>query len=132
MRKRTRRLQKTEEPPAKRSAVDQQEGEDGGSMSSEKPKEKLREEDQKERDDEGSGEKLLNLEAEGGQQLQPDEETEKEAGKGTEETERGQEMMEAVVREDSKDDEKQEACSPSTGPAGADVWVETVKGLIDD
>lgn len=123
MHKRTghRPPQKTEEPPAKRYAVDQQEGEDVGSVSSEKPEEKLRKEDQKEREDEGSGEKPLSLEEEGGRHLQPDKEREEEAGKGTEETERGREMMEAVVREDSRDDEKQEACSPSTGPAGADV-----------
>lgn len=130
MRKRCRResLQETEEPPAKRSAVDKQEGadrEDVGRMSSDTPKEKLSKEDQmtkqKERKDEGSGDELLNLEEGGGKQLQPQEEREEEAGEGKVETERGQQIKEVIAREDSKDDENQEACSPPTGPAGVDV-----------
>lgn len=109
--------QETEGPPAKRSAVDKQEGEDAERLSSD-IREKLSKEEQmkkKGREDEGSGDKLLNLEEEGGKQMQPEEERE-EAGKEKVETEeRQEEKKKLIAGEDIMDDEKEEA-----GPAGVD------------
>lgn len=98
--------QETEGPPAKRSAVDKQEGDDAERLSSGITREKLSKEEQmkkKYRQDEGRGDKLLNLEEEGGKQMQPEEERE-EAGK-----------EKVIAKEDSIDNEKEEA-----GPAGVD------------
>lgn len=127
MRKRCRRevRQETEEPPAKKSAMDRQEGEhredvDGLSSST---KEKINEQEQLEQNDKGadkeSGDKLLNLEEIEGNQTQPE-------GQGVEET--GQEKIETVERQEEKrehraransiDDERdEEAGSPPTGQA---------------
>lgn len=123
MRKRSCRevQQETEEPPAKKSAVDRREGEDVERLSSditrEKPNEEEQLEKQKERADEGSGEKLLNLEEEGGKQMQPQEEGEEEAGQKKVETEeRREKKKERGAGEDSIHDEQdEEACSPPTG-----------------
>lgn len=104
----------TEEPRAKRSAVDKQEDEDRKDAG--KTGEKLGEEEQmecKEREDDGNDDKLLNLEEEGGQQLQPEE----QAGQGKVETEEGQEKNESETTEVN---ETEERCSPTTEPAGVD------------
>lgn len=124
MRKRSSRevQRETEEPPAKKSAVDRREGEDVEGLLSditrEKPNEEEQLEEQKERADEG----LLNLEEEGGKQMQPQEEGEEEAGQKKVETEeRREKKKELAAGEDTIDDERdEEACSPPTGPAGVD------------
>ncbi|XP_070771379.1 general transcription factor 3C polypeptide 1 [Enoplosus armatus] len=115
MRKRCRRggRQEAEEPPAKKTAVDRHKGEDGEDAQKLNEGEQL--EKQKERADEGSGDKLLNVEEETGKQMQPEEE-------GEEKVETEERQRELRAREDSKDDERDEvACSPPTGPADIDV-----------
>lgn len=131
MRKRCRQEvpQETEEPAAKKSAVDRQEGkdrEDVDGLSSGTTAEKLHGEEQpekqKERAHEGSGDKLGNLEEEGGKQMQPEEEGEVEAGQEQLETEKTPEKKKDLrAREDSIDDERdKEACSPPTATAAVD------------
>lgn len=100
----------TEEPPAKKSAADKQEDKDreDAEIWSDKTGEKLNEEEQlkkqKERADEASGDKLLSLEEEGGQQVQPEEEGHEEARQEKMETEERHEKKE----EDSVTDERDE------------------------
>ncbi|XP_027139206.1 general transcription factor 3C polypeptide 1 isoform X2 [Larimichthys crocea] len=120
MRKRCRRgvPRETEEPPAKKSALNKQDGENredaerlAGEMTIEK---------QKERADEVSGDKLLNLEEEEGKQKQPEEEGERQAGKEKMETEDRPEKKELRDREESIDDERdEEPCSSPTGSGDA-------------
>lgn len=111
--------QETEGPPAKRSAVDEQEGgerEDAKQLLNDKTREKQSEEEQ-EGEDEQSGDKLLNLEEKGGNQIHPQEEIEEEAEKGkvgSEETQ--EEKDELIARESSVDNEKEDACSSPTAP----------------
>uniref|UniRef100_UPI0037E74EBE general transcription factor 3C polypeptide 1 n=1 Tax=Semicossyphus pulcher TaxID=241346 RepID=UPI0037E74EBE len=94
MRKRCRRgtRREKEEPPAKKPAVERQEGEDRVDVEgapSEVTKEKVNEEEQpekqEEREDEGTGETVLIVEEEGEKQVQP--EREEDAGQEKEETE---------------------------------------------
>ncbi|XP_041790222.1 general transcription factor 3C polypeptide 1 [Chelmon rostratus] len=100
----------TEEPPAKKSAADKQEDKDreDAEIWSDKTGEKLNEEEQlkkqKERADEASGDKLLSLEEEGGQQVQPEEKGHEEARQEKMETEERHEKKE----EDSVTDERDE------------------------
>ncbi|XP_070683568.1 general transcription factor 3C polypeptide 1 [Pempheris klunzingeri] len=133
MRKRCRRevgQVETEEPSAKKSAVDRQEGEDRGDtegLSSDLTTEALNEEGQlgkqKEKADDGSGDNLVNLEEEGGKMVQPDEEGEVEAGQVKVEPEKiREEKKELRAREDSRRDKRDdEACCPPTGRAGVDA-----------
>lgn len=119
--------QRTEGPPAKRSAVDKQEGrerEDAKQLLSDKTREKPSEEEQREKkegEDEGSGDKLLNLEEKGENQIHPQKEMEEGAGKGKVGSEEPQEEKnELIARENSIDNEKEDACSPPTGPTSVD------------
>lgn len=126
VRKRCRQedTQESEEPPAKIPAVDKQEGEDKERLSSDLTIEKQSEEEQlkkqKETADEGTRDSLLNLEEEGGKQMQPEEEGEGESRQEKMETEEKQEKIEELkAREDSMHEERdEEACSESTGPDG--------------
>ncbi|XP_045903076.1 general transcription factor 3C polypeptide 1-like [Micropterus dolomieu] len=123
--------QETEEPPAKKSAVERQEGEDREDvegLSSDTSREKLNEEGQlekqKERADEGSGDNLLNLEEEERKQIQPEEKGEEEAEQEKVETEEGWgEKRELRARADSIDEE---ACSPPSGPDDVDENVSFI------
>ncbi|XP_059189576.1 general transcription factor 3C polypeptide 1 [Centropristis striata] len=119
----------SEEPPAKRIALDTQQGEEGqeveGLARGETRKGGGNEEEQlemqKEKVDEGNGDKLLNLEEEGGKQMQPEDKREEEAEKEEKiETEERQEE-EKDQGADNRDDERQEeACSLPTKPAQTD------------
>ncbi|KAK5899005.1 hypothetical protein CesoFtcFv8_008527 [Champsocephalus esox] len=117
MRMRTRRevREEEEEPPAKRSAVEKQGGEDVAGSSSdatgEKPTEEEELERKKERTGEGSGEKLVNLEEEGGEVVQSEEEREQEKGK---------EELDSEEKKDGAESMEEEESSPSTSPAAAD------------
>ncbi|XP_035036603.2 general transcription factor 3C polypeptide 1 [Hippoglossus stenolepis] len=132
MRKRFRResKQETEEPPAKKAALDKQESKDGADGAdgadggdgggSDATRETPNEEAQMEkrmRSDEGSGEKQLNLEeAEPGEQTQHEEE-------GGEKT--GQEKMETEVQHEEKRELRSSKCSID------DENVEEASGLSD-
>ncbi|XP_029312111.1 general transcription factor 3C polypeptide 1 isoform X2 [Cottoperca gobio] len=121
MRKRARRevRKQTEEPPAKKTAVDKREGEGSSSdVTGEKLNEEEQLDEQKDGADDGSGD---NLEEEGGKLLQPEEDREHEAGREEVETEERQEENNRV-RADSLDDGREEgaACSPPTTPADVD------------
>ncbi|XP_068582952.1 general transcription factor 3C polypeptide 1 [Cebidichthys violaceus] len=127
MRKRPRLKirQETEEPPAKKAAVAEREGEDrrdSGGMSSDATKEGPNEEEQleqlEEQPGEGSGDKSSNLEEEGGKPMQPEEDREQE----TAETEgRREEKKDRRVRTSSVNAEREEeACPLPTTPAGVD------------
>lgn len=104
----------TEEPRAKRLAMDKQE--DEGRKDAGKAGEKVGDEEQmecKEREGHGNDDKLLNLEEEGGQQMQPEE----QAGQGKVETEEEQEKNESETREVNETEERR---SPTTEPAAVD------------
>lgn len=124
MRKRCRRetRQETEEPPAKKPAVDRQESKDrvdAEGLPSNVTNEGEQLEKQKEREDEESGDKQLNLrEDEGAEQTR-----EEEAGQDKIETEeRQEEQTEQRARGDSTDAERaEEACSPQAGLTDVDV-----------
>ncbi|XP_035516207.1 general transcription factor 3C polypeptide 1-like isoform X2 [Morone saxatilis] len=122
MRKRARRgvPQEPEEPPVKKSAVDKQKS--VKRLSGEKLNEEELLKKQKEGTDEGSGDKLLNLDEEEGKQMQPEEEGEGQPGqKKVETVEKQERKKELGAREDSIDDERdEEACSPPTESAGVD------------
>ncbi|XP_031719024.1 general transcription factor 3C polypeptide 1 [Anarrhichthys ocellatus] len=120
-----------EEPPAKKTVLVEQEGEDRrdlGGMSSDATKEQLNEEEQlekqKEQPGEGSGDKSLNLEEEeeeeeeeGGKLMKPEEDREQE----TVETEgRWEEKKDHRIRTRSIDRREEEACALPTRPAGVD------------
>lgn len=119
MRKRCRRgvHEETEEPPAKKSTVECEGGEDVEGLSSgitgEETNEEERLEKQKETADEGSGDTLVKLEEEKGKQMQAEEEEQVEAEQEKVETEKRPERMKLRARRDSIDDEE---CAPP-GPA---------------
>uniref|UniRef100_A0A671TTZ8 Ral transcription factor IIIC subunit 1 n=1 Tax=Sparus aurata TaxID=8175 RepID=A0A671TTZ8_SPAAU len=105
MRKRSRREvpQETEEPPAKKSAADKREGEEKERATSGKPRKKVDKEPRKkqqERTDEGSKDKLVNVEEEGGKQTQPEEGGEKKGGQEKVEAEKKEREKELRARED--------------------------------
>ncbi|XP_073327021.1 general transcription factor 3C polypeptide 1 isoform X3 [Pagrus major] len=118
MRKRSRREvpQETEEPAAKKSAADKQEGEEKERVSRKKLDKEQRKK-QQERTDEGSKDKLVDVEEETGKQMQPEEGGEKNGGQEKVEAEKEKELR---AREDSVDEERDEASSPPAGPAGDD------------
>ena len=127
IRKRSRREvpQETEEPPAKKSAAEKREGEEKERVTGGKPRKKLDKEPQKkhqERTDEGSKDKLVNVEEEEeGKQMQSEEGGEKKEGQEKVEVEkkgRGKEK-ELGAREDVGE-ERDEASSPPAEPAGDD------------
>lgn len=110
--------QETEGPPAKRSAVDKQEGGER-----DKTREKPSEEEQrkkKEGENEGSGDKLLNLEEKGENQIHPQQEIEEEAGKGKVGSEELQEETNELIARDNSTDNKKEDSSPPAAPTSAD------------
>nr|XP_019958712.1 PREDICTED: general transcription factor 3C polypeptide 1 [Paralichthys olivaceus] len=120
MRKRFRResLQETEEPPAKKAALDKQEsngGEDGegSDMTRETLNEEAQMKNQQERSDEESGEKQLNLEEkEREEQTQHEDEGEEKTGQEKMETEEPQEeKRELRSSKYSIDDENVEEAS---------------------
>ena len=127
MRKRSRREapQETEEPPAKKSAAEKREGEEKEKATSGKPRKKVDKEPRKtqeERTDEGSKDKSVNVEEEGGKQTLPEEGGEKKGGQEKVEAEkkgRGKEK-ELRAREDGVDEERDEASSPPAEPDGDD------------
>ncbi|XP_044044024.1 general transcription factor 3C polypeptide 1 [Siniperca chuatsi] len=126
--------QETQEPPAKKSAVDRQESEDREDVErlSSDIRQKLNEEEQlekqKARVDEGSGDKLLNLEEKGGKQMQTEEEGEEEAGQKKVESEERRGKKRALgTKADIIDDERdEEACSLPTGTADVDENVSFI------
>lgn len=98
--------QRTEGPPAKRSAVDKHEGgerKDAKQLLSDKTRDKPSEEEK------------------GENQIHPQKEIEEGAGKGKAGSEEPQEENnELIARENSVDNEKEDACSPPTGPTSVD------------
>ncbi|XP_040001751.1 general transcription factor 3C polypeptide 1 [Xiphias gladius] len=125
MRKRCRReaQQETQEPPAKKTAVDGQESEDR--PDAEEAETKMQKEDA----EEASGDKQSNSKEEGGEkQTRREEEGEEEAGQEKVETEeRREEKRERRVRKDITYDERvEEAFSPLTGLAEADENVSFI------
>ncbi|KAM9363755.1 general transcription factor 3C polypeptide 1 [Symphorus nematophorus] len=119
MRKRFRRElpQETEEPPAKKTAVDNQECTDRGDLErllSDTPMEKLSEEEQLKKHEEDTED----LEEEEGKQVHPREEGAGEAGQRTKEKRL---KMELRAKKEKKDEETdKEAHSPPTAPADGD------------
>ncbi|XP_042341203.1 general transcription factor 3C polypeptide 1 [Plectropomus leopardus] len=124
MRIRTRREHRRdpEEPAAKKQALDRQESVDGQDMeesSSDVMREKQHGKEQMERQresaDEGSGDKFLNMEEEGGKQKHPEEGREEEAGQEKLESgKRQEEKKDNEARADIRDNERdKEAHSPT-------------------
>lgn len=120
--------QETEGPPAKRSAVDEQEGgerEDAKQSLSDETRETPSEEEQRKKkggEDEGSGDKL-NLEEKGENRIHPQEEVEEEAGKGKVGSEKPQEKNNELIageKMNSTENEKEVAHSPPTAPTSGD------------